>query len=623
MLLSKTYVALACTCLAEAAIISQFSSPGRLTGSSFGIPSQNATYDYIIVGGGQAGSVMAARLTEHSNATVAIVEAGNFYEISNGNWSQIPYFSQQYAGSEQGDYNPLVDFGLETTPQANGEVIHYAQGRNLGGSSGRNQMLYHRPTKGYYEAFADHVGDLSYTWDNMTTCLERSMTFHPPNMTERADASSITYDASAFLDTSNASNPLQVSYPAYSYELSSYAPQAFGNIGLQSQPGFSSGVLHGYGYWAFTIDPETGIRSSAESSFLAEAFNRDTLSVYLNSLVQNVIFNANKTAIGVNVTSSPAGTRTKFYTLSARKEILLSAGAYHSPQLLMLSGIGPEQTLRQHNIPIISALEGVGQNMWDTTNIGGPVYRINNTFTSFSDFQNNATITTQIDQQFANSGTGPLTNEGSDVAAWYKFPQNITSTFSNATQAHIASLPTDWPEVELILSTSSRSLEVADDNTKQGTISCLMIATASRGNMTIASSSILDRPIISPNWLLDPRDREVAIATYRAARTAWQGIPEGVRIGDEIFPGKNVTSDEDLEKAIVGNIAAIHHASASCAMGRVGERDTVVDSRGRVVGVQGLRVVDSSALPFTPPGHTQGTVYAHAEKMAQVVLNDM
>lgn len=622
MRFSRSYLVLMTSCLAEAAIISQFSSPGRLTGSSFGIPARNATYDYIIVGGGQAGSVMAARLTEHSNATVAVIEAGNFYELSNGNFSQIPYWSSQGVGTAPEDYNPQNDFALETVPQINGEVVHYAQGRNLGGSSGRNQMLYHRPTKGYYEAFADHVDDLSYTWDNMTTYLERSMTFTPPSVSDPARASSIPYDPSAFGSDPNYSHPLQVSYPDYTYRFSQNAPAAFGNIGLQAQPGLSSGVLHGYAYWTMTVDPTTGLRSSAEASFLSEAFGRDTLTVYLNSLVQNVIFSANKTAIGVNVTSSPAGTPLSFYTLNARHEVLLAAGAYHSPQILMLSGIGPQATLDRYNIPVISALEGVGQNMWDTTNIGGPVFRINDTFTTYSVFQSNQTIMNQVDAEFLATGNGPLTSIGSDIVAWDKLPANITSTFSNATQAHINSLPSDWPEIEYGFGTTSRSFQ-SEEGASFGTINCLLIGTASRGNMTISSSSILDRPVISPNWLLDPRDQEVAVAAYRRARQAWEGVPAAVKVGDELYPGKNVTSYEDLLTAIKGSIGAIHHASASCAMGRVGERDTVVDSRGRIVGVQGLRVVDSSSLVYTPPGHTMGVTYGHAEKLAQTVLDDM
>lgn len=615
----QSLAGLALCAVSHAAVLSQFSAPGRLTGDSFGIPFSNQTYDYIVIGGGLAGSVVASRLTENSNATVAIIEAGSFYELSNGNYSQIPYFSTEWVGADLGPFNPLIDWGLDTIPQANGESMRYAQGRNLGGSSGRNQMLYHRPTKGYYEQFADHVGDAAWTWDNMTQYLERSMTFTPP--LKNPQASSISYDASAFLPNGNMSNPLQVTYPGYAYELAvQHAPAVFESIGLSSQPGLSSGVLHGYSYWTYTIDPTTGTRSSAEASFLYEALERDTLTVYINSLAQNVVFNGTR-AVGVNVTTPYA--RDRFYTLSARKEVIVAAGAWHSPQILMLSGIGPNATLAQHNIPVKSALEGVGQNMWDSTNIGGPTYQLNDTITTFQEIRQNKTMFAQAVEEFRSSGTGPLTQIGSDIVAWYKIPRNMSQTFSNATQQHLASLASDWPELEIQLTTSSSALSFGDDMKKVGSIANLMVGTAGRGNMTIRSNSIFDTPIINPNWLRDPRDQEVAVAAYRLARQAWEAVPDGVRIGQEIFPGANVTSDADLIKAITGNIAAIHHASASCAMGRADNPMAVVDSRGRVFGVQGLRVVDSSALPFTPPGHTQGVTYGHAEKMAAVILEDM
>ena len=607
-------------------VVPQFSSPQRLTGNSFGIANTNATYDYIIIGGGTAGSVVASRLTEHSNATVAIVEAGSFSELTNGNWSQIPYWSEQWAGSDPDEYSDLVDFGLTTREQINGEVLLYSQGKALGGSSIWNQMLYHRGTKGFYQAWADQAGDLSYTWENMTEYLERSITFTPPVTTAQNANISIAYDAGAFLEGANMSNPLQVSYPSYLQPLGTYGPAAFSSIGLQQQPGFSSGILHGFNTWTSTIDPNTGLRSSAQSAFLDPAWSRDSLTVYLNTLAQNVMFDSNKTAIGVNVTSTANPKYAKYYTLTARQEVILAAGAYHSPQILMLSGIGPNATLQQQDIPVISALEGVGQDTWDTTNIGGPVYKINPDFITKQSYENHATLLEQAQQQLLTTGTGALTNIGNDFVAWYKIPSENSSAFSNATQQHISSLPSDWPELEMSLTSSSRSLAAVDDETKVATLSTLMIGTTSRGNMTIESNSIFDKPVIDPNWLRDPRDQEVAVFAYRLARQAIAGLNAshpGVITGDEMSPGNNVMSDEDLLAAIKKNIAAIHHASAACKMGQAGDEKAVVDSRGFVFGVQGLRVVDSSSHPFTVPGHTQGTTYGQAEKMAQEILNDM
>lgn len=321
------------------------------------------------MGGGLAGSVVASRLTEHSNASVAHVEAGSFYELSNGNWSQIPYWSEQWVGAEEDDWQPLIHWGLFTEPQLETGVMHYAQGKNLAGSSGRNQMMYHRPSKGLLQAWADHVGDQSWNWDNMEKFYERSMKL-TTNVMKRTINGSV-FDAAAYTTESGQFQPLHVSYPGYINPLSQYAAAAFSSIGLKPLPGFVSGDLDGYGWWQFTIDAATGLRSSAESSFLSQAFGRPGLTTYIDALAKNIIFD-NGTATGVNITNY--GIRP--FTLTARKEVIVPPGAYHSPQLLMVSGIGPEETLDKFDIPIVKDAPGVGQDMWDSCNVGGPVYEI-------------------------------------------------------------------------------------------------------------------------------------------------------------------------------------------------------------------------------------------------------
>lgn len=171
------------------------------------------------------------------------------------------------------------------------------------------------------------------------------------------------------------------------------------------------------------------------------------MTVYINTMAQNDMFDANKTAIGVNVTSSSQPNDAMYYTFSARKEVLVAAGAWRSPQVLMLSGIGPKATLNAYGIPVVSALEGVGQNMWDTTNIGGIVVSIDKSFTTFSSYESNATLLAEATGQILANGTGLLTNIGTDFVAWYKITRNISSTLSNATQEWLASLPSDWPEL--------------------------------------------------------------------------------------------------------------------------------------------------------------------------------
>jgi choline dehydrogenase len=612
MSVQKAAVLALLTSASSAVIVPQLSGPGRITGTNFGIPGRNAAYDYVIVGGGLAGSVVASRLTEHSNASVALIEAGSFYELSNGNWSQIPYWSEQWVGAEPDEWQPLIDWGLFTEPQINGERIHYAQGKNLGGSSGRNQMMYHRPSVGSLQAWADHVGDQSWTWDNMKKYYERSMQLTPNVANRTAVNGSSVYDANAYTPSGSDSQPLHVSYPGYINPLSQYAAAAFSAIGLNQIPGFASGILDGFGWWQFTIDGKTGLRSSAESSFLTEALGRSGLTAYINAQARNIMFE-NGTAVAVNVTNY--GLRP--FTISARREVIVSAGAWHSPQLLMVSGIGPKATLDKFGIEVVKELRGVGQNMWDSTNVGGPVYEVS--LPGYTYWQQPGPMAS-AQEQLIQKGSGPFTNIGLDVGAWETFPNR--SIFSESTQQALSEIPADWPLIENSLTSSSRVLTSSDTSKQYGVIGCILIGTASRGNMTIQSASNMDPPIIDPGWLREESDQEVAIEAYRRARKAWQAVPEGIRLGEEVSPGTNVTTDAQLLDYIKQNISPIHHASSSCAMGKQDNPMAVVDSKARVFGVQRLRVIDSSSFPFTPPGHTQGVTYAHAEKLVEDVLND-
>lgn len=242
--------------VANTAFIPPYASPRELAGNSFGIPGQNRTFDYVIVGGGLAGSVVATRLLELQNVTIALVEAGSFYEITNGNNSQVPFYSTNFIGNEPGDYQPLIDWSLKTVPQAgiNDQVIHYAQGKCLGGSSGRNQMIYHRGTVGAMQRWAEQVGDDAYLWDNFLPYFKKSFEFTPPgNSSLRAANATVSigngYQPSAYSKTGG---PVHLSFTNFALPFSSYM-SAFKAIGLSKAVDFSSGILNGFQYFPWTI----------------------------------------------------------------------------------------------------------------------------------------------------------------------------------------------------------------------------------------------------------------------------------------------------------------------------------------------------------------------------------
>lgn len=325
-------------------------------------------------------------------------------------------------------------------------------------------------------------------------------------------------------------------------------------------------------------------------------------------MAKKIIFNAEKAATGVTV--STLGIE---YTLTANKEVIVSAGAFQSPQMLMVSGIGPEETLQQHNIPIVHALPGVGQNMWDHVFMG-PSYQVN--LETHSKLTNPLNLAAAAIEYLASS-TGMLTNNEVDYLAWEKLPASSRSAMSNSTLTSLATFPSDWPELEYLVTDGyqgyQRDLILGEKSLvthdQYATIAPVLVAPLSRGNVTIISADTSDLPIINPNWLSDLADQEVALQGYKRARQFWTS--ESLRpviIGDEAFPGPNVTTDDQIMETIRQSVSTIWHAACTCKMGTSNDPMAVVDSKAKVFGVTGLRVVDASAFPILPPGHPQSTI---------------
>ncbi|KAF1985208.1 GMC oxidoreductase [Aulographum hederae CBS 113979] len=577
--------------------VNQFSSPGKLTGTSFGIPGRNATFDYVVIGGGTAGSVVASRLAEDSSLKIAVIEAGGFAEINNGNLSQIPYYSTAFGSEDPANWHPLNDWGIVSVPQPqlNNREFLYAQGKAIGGSSTRNQMMFHRGTKGSYDLWAKEVGDDMYTWNNILKFFKKSVHFTGPDMSKRAANSTPGYDISAY---ESSGGPLHVTFPNYASPIASYGKYAFNTIGMNETAGFSSGELDGYNYMPFSIDPATQLRSSAETSFLATAFESTGLMMYHSTRAEKILFDESKRAVGVEVNTGGLS-----YSLSARKEVVLSAGALLSPQLLMLSGIGPAKTLRKYNIPVLADRSGVGQNMHDSSPIGRVDFEvILPTLNALSDPSSLA----QATQDFLHNGSSPLSTTGGDFIGWLKVPNR--TALGSAAQDELSYFPADWPELEMVVANRGAPLPPASDGRQRYTasISAILVAAVSRGNVTIRSANIEDRPVVSMNWMLEETDQKVAVEAIKLARRAWEGIPQGIRIGEELSPGMNVTTDEEILDFVRENLGSIHHATSTCRMGPADDPMSVVDSKARVIGVNRLRVIDSSSFRFTPPGHTQG-----------------
>ncbi|KAK8102376.1 gmc oxidoreductase protein [Apiospora sp. TS-2023a] len=555
----------------------------QLLGTSFGVPGDDRAFDYVVVGGGTAGLTIATRLVEQKAGTVAVVEAGTFYELSNGNLSQVPATDGAFTGKAADDWQPMIDWGYQTTPQvgALNESIHYARGKALGGSSARNYMLYHRGTKGTYQMWADQVGDVSYEFDNFLPYFEKSLNFTPPNMDLRFPNSTPSYDDSVLGD---GSGPLHISFPNYAQVIATWAVRGLEAIGIPVIDGFNSGKLLGQSYSIFTIDASTGTRDSSETSFLRKGLEYDTYTIYPLTLAKRIIFDDQKKATGV-------------------------------------SGVGPRDLLSQHDIPVVADLPAVGQGLQDHI-FFSVSYAINGISMSALQFPDFAAEQAALYHETAG---GIYSNPSSDVLGWEKVPDALREEFTNETKAALAAYPPDWPELEYISLAAwlgefqdSRNGTAPQDGRNYASLCVALCAPRSRGSVVIAGADAATHPLINPNFLVDPTDQAVAIAGFKRAREFWEsGAMAGIRLGGEAYPGTaDVQTDAEILEAIRRSYNTVYHGASTCKMGKKGDAEAVVDSQGRVFGVQGLRVVDASAFPLLPPGHPQATVYALAEKIA-------
>ena len=337
-------------------------------------------------------------------------------------------------------------------------------------------------------------------------------------------------------------------------------------IGIPTVTDFNSGSLLGAQYCSSTIDPSDETRDSSQSSFLNEAASQGlaNLKVFSLTMAKKILFDNNKQATGVIVESNGIS-----YNLAANKEVIVSAGAFQSPQLLMVSGIGPSAQLSKFNIPVISDLEGVGQGMQDHI-FFGPSYRVG--VTTFTRLANDPLYLAAQLIPYTTTKTGLLTNPCADFLGWEKVPDSLRSTLGSQALSDLSSYPADWPEIEYISGSgyvgdwssllfsrtspqtppnqatklTSRQTE-PKDGYQYATILATLVAPQSRGNVTINSADTNDLPTINTAYLQAETDQKVAIAAYKRARAAWASAAmQKTVIGPEYYPGPAVQTDDQI-----------------------------------------------------------------------------
>lgn len=277
--------------------------------------------------------------------------------------------------------------------------------------------------------WAHAVNDSSYLLEETFPYYQRSVNFTAPSQEFRAENATVDYDSNAF--SANNGGPVQVSYPNYAMPFSTWMKNGMEAIDIAETKDFNSGLLMGAQYCTSTINPSSETRSSSDS-FL-DTFKSRNLTIYDNTIAQRILFNKGKRATGVKISGQLNG------TLTARHEVIISAGAVQSPQLLMVSGIGPAETLRKHDIEVLVDSKGVGQNMWDHP-FFAPTYRVRvDTFTKFA---NNLIMA-------FDDPNGPMSSPITDFLAWEKIPKNHRLNFSKEMEDELSVFPDDWPEAEV------------------------------------------------------------------------------------------------------------------------------------------------------------------------------
>lgn len=347
-------------------------------------------------------------------------------------------------------------------------------------------------------------------------------------------------------------------------------------IGIPTVKDFNSGKLMGCQYCSTTIDPANERRESSQTSFLSQAASErlTNLKVFTLTMAKSIVFDSNKKATGVKVMSGIIP-----YTLKATKEVILSAGSFQSPQLLMVSGVGPSDQLQKFKIPVVADLPGVGQNMQDHI-FFGPSYRVQ--VETLTKLANNIPYLLEQIAVYETTGKGyviasthyhlltsrPLTNNVADFLAWEKVPKDLRSSFTAEALSELNALPSDWPEIEYISGAGyigdwSTLLfgrknpspiiqpQLTNPEPKDGyqyaTILAALVAPQSRGNITLASSNASILPIINTPTLQSTTDQQVAIAAYKRIRQAFaSSFMQNIVVGEEYYPGAKVETDAQI-----------------------------------------------------------------------------
>lgn len=530
-------------------------------------------YDYIIVGGGTAGCVLANRLTRDKDANVLLVEAGGKDDYV---WIHIPVGYLHCIGNPRTDwlYSTQADAGL------GGRSLMYPRGKVLGGSSSINGMIYMRGQAGDYDHWADLTDDASWRWDKVLPLFKQSEDYH-------GGAS----------ENHGAGGEWRVEKQRLSWDILNAFRDAAQQVGIPKTSDFNGGDNSGSAY--FDVNQRRGIRWNTSKAFLKPASRRPNLTIMTGCHVERLLLEATESGPRcTGIVFTGGGTQ---WQATARRETLLTAGAIGSPQLLQLSGIGPAALLQQHGIVPVLDAPGVGGNLQDHLQLR-MVFKVQGVKT-LNVMASNIVGKMQIGLQYALFQSGPMSMAPSQLGAFAKSDaQQATPNL----QYHVQPLSLDKFGEPLHAFPAF-------------TASVCNLRPTSRGHVHIASADSYAAPKIVPNYLSTEPDRKVAADALRLTRAIAAAPALKKFAPQEYKPGVQFQSEEELAQAASQIGTTIFHPVGTCRMGVAGDASSVVDSQLRVLGVDGLRVVDASIMPYITSGNTNSPTVMIAEKAAQMI----
>ena len=546
-------------------------------------------FDYIIIGAGTAGCLLANRLSADPGKRVLLIEAGR---KDNYHWIHIPVGYLYCIGNARTDwlYSTEPDAGL------NGRTLRYPRGKTLGGCSSINGMIYMRGQARDYDQWAALTGDDAWNWRNTLPFFKQHEDHH-----RGADEVHGAKPGNATLP-GGGGGEWRVEKQRLRWDVLDAFAQAAQQAGIPATDDFNRGDNEGVGY--FEVNQKNGWRWNTAKAFLRPTCHgRSNFTLWTSAHVARLVIgqqaDGSRRCTGVEVWSDRGRVMA-----TASREVILSAGSIGSPQLLQLSGIGPAALLKQHAIPVVADLPGVGANLQDHLQIRA-VYKLNNAKT-LNTMVGNLRGKALVALEYALKRTGPMSMAPSQLGAFTR------------------SSP-DMPHPNLQYHVQPLSLEAFGEplhGFNAFTASVCNLNPTSRGTVTVRSARFEDAPAISPSYLSTVEDRKVAAESLRVTRRIVARPAMAKYEPQEWKPGVQFETDEELVK-LAGDIATtIFHPVGTTRMGRPDDPMAVVDSRLAVRGVAGLRVVDAGVMPTITSGNTNSPTLMIAEKAAQWIVED-